>query len=162
MHSIESCMDEYLEGGDNNFLRLTSNDINNKTEKIICMRYSTISYIRKNLWRRVVYFIHIKLKKNYKVGEIRDIRKLYHFDHLHLIKYVNHQHLKGKNIIRIDIWNFLKDKLNKSTRENNTIFHPTNIGLSYKPLKPNVIQVSVVRASSSHSSTINCHESLLL
>ena len=42
-------MDEYLEGGDNNFLRLTSNDINNKTEKIICMRYSTISYIRKNL-----------------------------------------------------------------------------------------------------------------
>ena len=40
-------MDEYLEGGNNYFLRLIWNRIYDYTEEIVCMSFSTIASIKK-------------------------------------------------------------------------------------------------------------------
>ena len=45
---IKLCMDEALEEGDNYFLMLIWNNIDDNNAEIMCMSHSEITYIRKN------------------------------------------------------------------------------------------------------------------
>ena len=47
IHSIKLFMGKYLKGGDNYFLRLTHNKIDDNTVDTMCMSLYTISSIRK-------------------------------------------------------------------------------------------------------------------
>ena len=119
-----------LEDGVNYFLRLAWNKVDGKTAEIVCMGHSAISSIGKKFMEEGNLIDSHKVKRNSNLGVLRATRKLHRFDQLHLNQYINHQYLKGRSIIRMELCSFLKAEHNISVSRTTITRYLINIGLS--------------------------------